>query len=243
MEYSPSLALWDDKPKRALILKNLLDMFAPEDKETTLLPNELLPPIENHDVVFLSFDECDEAALSAARSVRISNDMTYLMLIGDKNSNFQPFFKPKIRPSGVLFHPLQTPILRESLEEIAEEFQRLTQSENDEMYVLKSEGVTYRIAYRDILFFEADNKQIMLHTSGQAIRYYESMENLATVLPGYFIRCHRGYIVNIRKVEEVRSAEMELRLSGGYRIPFSRSKRSAVSDALSLKGQASADVN
>ena len=228
-----SLALWDEKQKRSAIIKDQLDMFSPEDKETTLLPLFLHPPIDHHDVVFLSFDKCGEPALNAARAVRLSSDMTFLMLIGGRNSNFLPFFRPKIKPCGVLFHPVQTSSLRESLEEIADELDRLVESESDELFVIKSEGVTYRISYRDILFFEASNKQVVLHTAGQEIHYYDSMENLSVVLPPNFIRSHRGYIVNIQKIEEVRSTVMELKLTGGYRVPFSRSRRNSIIQAIS----------
>jgi len=227
--------LWDEKQKRAAALKDQLDMFAPEDKEATLLPLFLHPPIEYHDVVFLSFEKCGEPVLNAARAVRLSSDITYLLLVGGRNSDFLPFYRPKIKPCGVLFHPVQTSSLREALGEIAEEIDRLTGSENEGIFVIKSEGVTYRISYRDILFFEASNKQVVLHTAGQEIHYYDSMDNLSVVLPPYFLRCHRGYIVNTRKTEEIRSSEMELRLTGGYRVPYSRSRRNEITKAMTTQ--------
>jgi len=230
---TPTLALWDEKQKRAAALKDQLDMFAPENKETSMLPLFLHPPIEYHDVVFLSFDMCGEPALTAARAVRLSSEMTFLLLIGGRNSNFLPFYRPKIKPCGVLFHPVQTSSLRETLDEIAEEMDRLTGSETEGIFIIKSEGVTYRISYRDILFFEASNKQVVLHTAGQEIHYYDSMDNLSAVLPPYFIRCHRGYIVNTRKTEEMRSSDMELRLAGGYRVPYSRARRSEIAQVIS----------
>ena len=241
MDITPSLALWDDNRKRAAVLKEQLDMFASEDKETALLPVMLKPPVEHHDVVFLSFDECGEPVLSAARAVRVSSDLSYLMLIGGKNCDFSPCFRPKIRPSGILFRPVQTHMLRELLEEVTDEMSRLAQSESDDVFIIKSEGVTYRILYKNILFFEAGNKLVTMHTAGQAIHYYDSMDNLTVVLPTYFIRCHRGYIVNTRKIEEMRTAEMELRLAGGYRVPFSRSRRSEISQVLSGRPQVLAE--
>jgi len=194
--------------------------------------------MEHNDVAFFSFDECGEIVLRAARTVRLSSDMTFLMLVGGKNCDFTPFFRPKIRPGGILFRPVQSHLLRELLDEVAEELNRLDQSDSDDLFVIKSEGVTHRIPYKDILFFEASNKQVALHTAGQAIYYYDSMDNLTVMLPAYFIRCHRGYIANIRKVEEMRGADMELRLTGGYRVPFSRARRNEIIQALSAqKGQ------
>jgi len=230
--FIPTLALWDNNPHRAVALKDRLDMFAPGDKEATLLPLVPEPPLLPHDVVFLSFDECGEPILRVARTVRQSSEMTFILLISNRDSDLSYCFRPKIRPSGVLFRPVQNAQLRDMLDEIADELDRLTQSGSEDVFVFKSEGASYRVAFRDILFFEASNKKILVHTMGQEIGYYDSIDKLAAALPPYFVRCHRSFIVNTRKVETLRGADMEIKLSGGYRVPFSRSNSNAVKQAI-----------
>ena len=226
------IALWDPDARRGSALKDSLDMFT-EDKETTLLPLALKLPLKLHDVVFLSFDDCGEPVMNAARTVRESSETTFIMLVNDRSRDISPCFRPRIRPSGVLYRPVKTTHLRDILDEVAAELDRLNKTETDDVFIFKSEGVSHRVTFRDILFFEASNKKVVLHTAGQEIGYYDSMDNLTALLPPYFVRCHRGFVVNARKITEMRGAEMELRLSGGGRIPFSRSCRDSVRLAMS----------
>ena len=221
------LALWDENQRRAAALKDRLDMFT-GDTEVTLIPNVPKAPIRAHDAVFLSFDECEEPVLRMARSVRQTGELTFILLVSDKTRDLSPIFRPGIRPSGVLFRPLQNSQIRDMLEEIIIELERLTGNENTNMFVFKAEGATKRVLFKEILFFEASSKKVIIHTKGQEISYYDSIENLASSLPPYFLRCHRSYIVNTQKIKELRGAEMELELISGERLPYSRSYRNAV---------------
>jgi len=226
------MAIWDTDQRRVLALKNRVDMFA-GDKEAKLLPPVPAPPLEHYDIVFLSFDDCGEPVLRVARTVRRSSETTFILLVSDRSSDLSPCFRPKIRPSGVLFRPVQVPQLGSLLNEVAEEIDRLTRSESDDVFIFKSEGASYRRPFRDILFFEASNKKVVLHTAGQEIGYYDSINNLEAILPPYFVRCHRSFIANSRNIQAMHGADMELRLNGGYRVPFSRSYREKIKQAMS----------
>jgi DNA-binding LytR/AlgR family response regulator len=221
------IALWDLNTRRAIALKDRLDMFA-GDSGATLMPAVLKNPIRMHDAVFLSFDECGESVFKTARTVRQSGEMIFMLLVNDRTRDLSPLLRPNIRPSGVLFRPVQNSDIREFLDEIANELDRLAHVKANELFIFRTEGVTRRIPFTDILFFEASSKKVIIHTKGQEITYYDSIENLIALLPDYFIRCHRSFIVNIHKVKELRRAEMELRLTSGERVPFSRSCRETV---------------
>ena len=226
------LALWDTNIRRATAFKDRLDMFA-GDTGTTLLPELPKAPMRAFDAVFLSFDECNEPVLRVAGTVRQSGEMTFILLVSDKINDLSPLFRPKIRPSGVLFRPVQNTQIRDMLDEIASELDRLSERNPEDLFVFKAEGALRRIPFRDILFFEASVKKVLIHTKGQEIGFYDSIENLTASLPPYFIRCHRSFIVNTQMVKELRGAEMELGLKSGESIPFSRSYRSAVKQAVS----------
>ena len=230
---SIDLALWDPNVRRASTLKDKLDMFA-GDYGTTLIPAELENPIRAHDVVFLSFDECGDIVLQVARSVRKSGEMTFILLVNDKDRDLTPLFRPKIRPSGILFRPVQSNDIRDILQEVTTELETIASNKTADFFVFKTEGSTRRIPLFDIQFFEASQRKIYVHTKGQEIAYYDSIENLAASLPAYFIRCHRSYIVNIRKVIEMRGVEMFLMLSSGDKIPFSRSYKDNIKKVINI---------
>ncbi|MCL2151801.1 MAG: LytTR family transcriptional regulator DNA-binding domain-containing protein [Oscillospiraceae bacterium] len=226
-----TLAVWDPDLHRGCLLKERLDMFA--KREAALFSGDWEGTPCN-DACFLSFDVCGELETRVARSARQAGETVFILLVADRNCNLTAMFRPKIRPSGVLFRPVQSVHLRDMLGEIAEEMDRLARTETDDAFIFKSDGASRRIPFRDILFFEACNKKVVLHTTGQEIGYYDSIDNLASVLPPNFVRCHRSFLVNVRKIEELRGADMVLKLVGGVCIPFSRSQRSAVEKQLTI---------
>ena len=225
-----TFTVWDPDNHRGVSLKERLDMFT--ERENVIFSGEWNGAPCN-DVCFLSFDECSEVVIHVAQSVRRTEETVFLLLVSDRDRDLTALFRPKIRPSGILFRPLKNANLREMLDEIVDEIERLAQTEADDVFIFKSEGVSRRIPFRDILFFEASNKKVILHTAGQEIGYYASIDNLITLLPPQFVRCHRGFLVNVHKIEELRGADMELKLIGGVRIPVSRSQRETVEQAIS----------
>ena len=231
MIHKLDMAVWDANMQRGLSLKEQLDMFTAEGRNVTLYTTALQNS-SVHDVYFISFDECDEPVLKVARSVRLTGETTFILIVSDRRSNVSPCFRPKIRPCGVLFRPVQNQQLRDMLMEISEEIDRLSDDETDDAFVFKSEGASHRVQFKDILFFEASNKKVKLRTTGQEICYYDSIEKLESILPPYFIRCHRSFVVNVRKVLEMRSTDMDIKLIGGSSIPFSRSCRNTVKQAI-----------
>lgn len=228
---SLSLAVWDTDKRRGVSLKERVEMF--NEKEVTFYNGDW-DGSNRHDVFFLSFSEAGEPVLKAARTVRLTGEDVFLLLVGERGNDFLSFFRPKIRPNGVIFHPVRNADLRDVLDEIISEMLRLEKGKDASAFILKSEGVSYRIPYREILFFEASVKKVNLHTAGQQIGYYDSIENLMKALPENFVRCHRSYIVNILQVEEMRVTDMELRLIGGYRIPISRTYKESIRQKLRI---------
>ena len=224
-----AFSVWDTDLRRGSSLKERLDMFT--ERETALFTGDW-DGTPCNDVCFLSFDDCGEPVIRVAQFARRAGESLFLMLVSDRSSDLTALFRPGIRPSGVLFRPVKNEHLREMLGEIADEMERLTGTETDDVFILRYEGSSRRVLFREILFFEAQNKKVVLHTAGQEIGYYDSIENLSAVLPPYFVRSHRSYIVNARKIEEMRIADMEIIQTGGVGVPCSRSQRDAVMDAM-----------
>lgn len=54
-----------------------------------------------------------------------------------------------------------------------------------------------------------------------------------------FLRCHRSFLVNERKIRSVNMPDMMVTLENGDRVPMSRSGRAALKNALkSMEGEA-----
>ena len=71
-------------------------------------------------------------------------------------------------------------------------------------------------------YIESANKKVLVHTSGGVTEGYGKMERLEAELDGYFYRCHRCCLVNMEKIAEMRSDQIDL-LSGAT-IPISQKR-------------------
>ena len=221
------MAVWDIDRKRGLSLKERLDMIS--EREAVVYTGDWDGEGGvRHDVFFVSIGASGELELKIARSVRLTGEETHLLLVSERNRDISPFLRPAIRPSGVIFRPVRNAEIRDMLYEISSEIERLTHDGEADVFMLKADNISYRIPLRDILFFETIDRKVRLHTAGQEICYYDSIKNLTAVLPDYFLRCHKSYLVNTFKIEKLDGDKMEAILTGGYRIPYSRTRRNAV---------------
>lgn len=127
-----------------------------------------------------------------------------------------------------------SPKLRSLIRRMYGEIQRLAEDEDDDgsVFPVKSGAETRLLRTCDIYFFEAQGRKIALRTKAQEIAFYSSFEQLLEQLPDWFLRCHRGYIINLKKLGGVNFAEGTISMSDGSDVPFSRSYRDSVRAAL-----------
>ena len=136
-----------------------------------------------------------------------------------------------------------SPKLRRLIKRMYGEIQRLSGEDEDDgsVFTVKSGAETKLLRTCDIFLFEAQGRKVALRTKAQEISFYSSFDQLMSQLPDSFLRCHRGYIVNIRKMKAVNFSESTILLSDGSNVPFSRSYRDAARAALDrIDGSASA---
>ncbi len=144
-----------------------------------------------------------------------------------------------MRPAGIMLMPLQEELMRASLRRILNDYVSLHLSGNENEYMMVNAGKTVqRIAYRDILYLEAQDKLLNINMGRHVITVRASLNSLAETLPEEFIRCHRSYIVNRSYIESLNLPEMELRLSTQERLPISRSYKDTLRESLKAEGWA-----
>ena len=57
--------------------------------------------------------------------------------------------------------------------------------------------------YTQILYLEAREKKLILHSGQEELSFYGSLREMEKVLPEYFVRCHRSYIVNFMHISRL----------------------------------------
>ena len=103
--------------------------------------------------------------------------------------------------------------------------QRLTFREGDRTIVVKT---------AELIWIEAEDYYVRIHSSRGRHLVRTSLTTLEGQLhPLQFLRVHRGAIVNLQEVTEVRDAGgLTLVLTDGNEVPVSRSRRAAVESSL-----------
>lgn len=221
-----TIAVWDKRAPRAAELADVLRAFSsPSHRVIKLGAAPSIEEIRPCDVVIISYDLKYETALTVAQTVRKESKQAVIVIIAAAQEAILPLIRPSVRAGGAIIRPFERQELFSLLEEAKEELRR---AQPDEAFVIKTGGAGYRFAPADICFFEAVGKKIVLRTAGQEVAFYDTLENLETRLPPYFLKCHRGYLVNSRMIKSVRFAENLICLKNGGTLPLSRSFKAAV---------------
>jgi two-component system, LytTR family, response regulator len=88
------------------------------------------------------------------------------------------------------------------------------------------------VRFADVDWFEAEDNYVRVHTAGRRYLVRQTMRALEDQLKGKdFARIHRGAIVNMARVRELRAlfhGEYEVVLSDGTRLTLSRTFRDSV---------------
>jgi two-component system LytT family response regulator len=105
-----------------------------------------------------------------------------------------------------------------------------------ERLVVKSSGRIYFIRVADIDWCEAAGNYISVHVGAQSHLIRETMNRLEAQLdPRQFVRIHRSTIVNVDRIQEMRSSfngEHVVLLSNGVRLTMSRGYKDALQERI-----------
>lgn len=102
-------------------------------------------------------------------------------------------------------------------------------AEADYFYV-KSDNRLVKINYQDVLFAEALQNYVAIHTTQKKYITYLTFHSIEEHLPSArFLKTHKSYIVAIDKIESIEGNEIRI---GAHHIPISRTEKEAVMEKL-----------
>lgn len=101
-------------------------------------------------------------------------------------------------------------------------------------FFIKADNKLVKLKYDDIVFVEALQNYVCIHTSTKKYISYLTFKSVEDYLPeGRFIKVHKSFIIAAAKVDSIDANEIRM---GEHRIPISRSFKEEVTDKL-LKGK------
>lgn len=231
--------LYDNRDRELQLLdrlfRNEIALYGNEESRVDLYQNgaEFEQGLQSEELAdFLCADVTTEEGIRCAELMRHRYPHAGLLVIADAKTSPMQYIRPSIMATSVIIRPSDVSATGRVVREFFQFCMAGRQEETEEYFVIQEKDNVTRIPFDRISCFEASLKRILVRLSSTEYSYYETLDHLEQTLPDQFVRCHRGFIVNIRKVVRFVPAEGMLYLEGNMQVPVSRSCRQKVMEAM-----------
>ncbi len=164
----------------------------------TTSANKLLKYVEKNDVEVLLLDidlSTNISGIDLAKEIRAVNKSVYIIFL---TAHFEySMLAYKVKTFDFLVKPLTYEKLEETILRLYEDA-----ISDNEKFVKLGNGKQLLNA-NDILYIEKNKAKATIHTTYSDLQVYGTFDNISNCLPDYFIRCHKSYIVNSKKITQV----------------------------------------
>ena len=111
---------------------------------------------------------------------------------------------------------------------------KIPAAEANDYFFIKADNKLVKISFNDILFIEALQNYVVVHTQEKKLITYLTFKSVEEYLPStQFIKVHKSFIVSADKVDSIEGNDLRI---GQHQIPISRNLKDEVMDKL-LKGR------
>ena len=176
-----------------------------------------------YDLLFLDIELGEINGVEIGHIIReqMEDYVTKIVYISSKDIYDRQLFD--VQP----LHFIKKPIDPEKVIQDIELAMKISKKENDifEFKVLRN---TIKVPYKEILYFESDDREVILVSARGRYTFYESIQNLIKKLPDFFIQPHRSYLVNYESISCFYFEELVMH--NGDVVPISRNKRKEIRD-------------
>lgn len=193
------VAICDDENNERQSISHMIDRALNlSNKEYKLFEfssaEELMSSKCYFDMYFLDIKMDKLTGIEAAKKIRLTNEKAVIIFItGLKDYVFDAF-------DVKAFHYILKPVNEEKLKEIL--YSALMEfDKKDKFIIAKTIRQLTKILLKDIIYIEAENRKVKVHTTYDIIEYYYKLSDIERELYGdNFFRCHKSYIVNLKYV-------------------------------------------
>lgn len=154
------------------------------------------------DILFLDIDMPYYSGMDIASYINENNLSTILIFV---TSHDELVFKTfAYKPFGFL----RKSHIAEEIDELVERLSRELESRKQELVITKA-GEMVKLSLCDISYIESEGNYLNIRAKEEIIRHRETMSNMENELKGKdFIRCHKGYLVNVNCIEKMKMSEL-----------------------------------
>ncbi len=177
---------------------------------------------EEFDLIFLDIELKRINGVEVGKIIRdkMRNEIVQIVYISGKDNYYLELFE--VRPMHFLHKPIDPDKIIKDIEKAMELAGRL-----NHIFSYKQNHNTYKIAVKNILYLEAENRQVKMMTTQSQINFYGNLEEIFREVEKYhFLYIHKSYLVNYAHV--IVFGHKELTMSNGTTLPISQQRRKQV---------------
>lgn len=181
---------------------------------------------------FICLDITGEDFLTKMFDIRRLYPNAYLLLIADTSISPLKYLRPQIKAASLMIKPLTKKQIGEVMTEALEEFMKefMDSKDKEKVFIIENKEGRILTDFQKINYFESREKKVFMNTPSREIGFYDTLEQLEEKLSEDFIRCHRSYLVNKKKISEILLSQNLLILQGNIEIPISRTYRKIIKE-------------
>jgi DNA-binding LytR/AlgR family response regulator len=226
------IAVCDDEPTMVADMERMLLRFKEKHKLDLeiiafLSGEELCRTLESGEVFHLLYlDVCMKLldGIEVGRKIReeyLDESLQIVYVSSSKSHTLQMF---ENRPMNFLPKPVAEEAVERTLLKALSLWER-----NQSDFEFQIGKRQYRVKINEIMYFESDNKKILIHTIVNTLEFYGKLSLVEKQLVGnHFVWIHKSYLVNYMYIRE--AMYDEIILSTGLRLPITQTFRKGVRD-------------
>lgn len=175
-------------------------------------------------------DLTSDRAIAAAEELRRRFASAKILLIANPEMSPAAYLKPSIMAASLLLRPFSREQALDVFQELVRVMLRKPAGDDGAVFTIKTKKGRVLLNHMDISYFEARERKIFACANGRQYPFYDTLEGLQDRLPVYFLRCHKGYIVNRWHIKQIDYTNNLVVLEQDSIVPISRSYKSAVKE-------------
>ena len=203
-----------------IVLIEELDMQLTLDTGDPYMLLRKIKTSQNTGIYFLDIDlNSSMNGMKLAQQIRLHDPRGFIIFITAHSELSYMTFQYRVEAMDFVLkdNPAEVKVkLRECLLN-AMERHTLQTNKTHKVYTLEVGGRKINVDYEDILFFETSSNihKVILHAKDRQIEFPSALKELASVLDGNFVRCHRAFLVNKNNIKEVDTKNRIIHFANG----------------------------
>lgn len=168
-----------------------------------------------YDIIFLDIQMPGMDGMACAQEIRRRDSSVILIFITSMVQYAVQGYR--VEATDYLVKPVEPALLAHSLHRALKHLNKchkLTVRSSDGLHSLNAD---------DLLYVEAVNHRVILHTASESIYCPQTMASIEAQLQGFgFFRCHQGFLVNMRQIQHVDGNDLFI---ADRAVPISKYRR------------------